>query len=306
MQHDYAGTIQRIYEEIQSLRGQGAPASYIPELAKVQSDQIGLCVQTLEGKCFGVGAYQTPFSTQSISKLFTFVQAIQEMGEHLWSRVGNEPSGNTFNSLVQLENENGIPRNPFINAGALVISDVLLEIYDDPYQKLLDLIRELSGNPHIHFDEKVALSEIATGHRNAALAHFMKSFGTIHCEVEDVLRFYCYQCSIAMSCEDLSKSVLFLANQGVNPQNGQVILNPSRTKRTGALLMTSGLYNESGDFAYRVGIPAKSGVGGGIAGFVPQHFGTAVWCPELNSRGNSLIGIQALELLTTYSGVSVF
>ena len=228
------------------------------------------------------------------------------VGEALWSRVGREPSGTAFNSLVQLETENGIPRNPFINAGALVCTDHLVSLASDPLLNIRNFVRELSNNPGVNFDESVASSERQTGFRNAALINLLKSFGNIENDVDEVLNIYFHQCALMMNCHDLARAFLFLANQGVNPWDQTRILTPSQAKRVNALMQVCGLYDDSGEFAFTVGLSGKSGVGGGIVAIIPNQLSICVWSPELNSRGTSLIGMKALELFTTKTGVSIF
>jgi glutaminase len=232
--------------------------------------------------------------------------AISKVEEKIWERVGREPSGTVFNSLIQLEQERGIPRNPFINAGALVVTDMLMDLFPRPKQALLDFVREISSQDDIYYDKEVALSELEHSHRNLALANFMKSFGNIKNDTETLMDIYCHQCSISMNTKELAKSFLFLANGGVNPVNGNNITGTRSAKRMNALMLTCGLYNESGDFAYRVGLPGKSGVGGGVVAIIPGSLSIAVWSPELNSNGNSLRGIATLEKFTTDIGISVF
>lgn len=303
---DYQQLIERIYLETKDFASEGKVASYIPALARVPKQAFGISVVTLDKKCYCTGHAQQPFSIQSISKLFSFTMAYSKLGTGIWDRIGKEPSGTAFNSLIQLEHEQGIPRNPFINAGAIVVADIILSNFSQPKEDLLSFVRELADDESIGFDEEVALSEKETGHRNKALAHFMKSFGNIHNPVDEVLDFYFYQCAFAMSTQQLAKSFLFLANEGTNSYSGHEILNPSRAKRLKALMLTTGLYNESGDFAFRVGMPAKSGVGGGIAAVIPNLLSIATWSPALNSMGNSVAGIEAMERFTTYTGKSIF
>ncbi len=303
---DLQSTIERIYSEIKPFASQGKVASYIPALASVSPSKLAICVHTNEGKVFRIGDVCEPFSIQSISKVFGFTMAYKMLGGEIWKRLDKEPSGNSFNSLVQLEYEQGIPRNPFINAGAIVVSDILLSLYPNPQQALLEFVRRIADEPSINYNLEVAKSEKETGYRNAALAYFMKSFGNIHNHVEDVLDLYFLQCSLEMSTLCLSKSFQYLANHGIVPSTNEQILTMSQAKRISALMITSGLYNESGDFAYRVGIPAKSGVGGGIAGVIPKKLSLCVWSPPLNELGNSLAGIEALEKFTTYTGDSIF
>ena len=252
---DYATILARIAEEVRPFVGRGSVADYIPELAKVDLNQWGLAVATLDGQVFTAGQAETPFSIQSVSKLFSLTRAYELIGAALWQRVGREPSGNAFNSLVQLENEAGIPRNPFINAGALVITDVIRTHEADAAQAVLDLIHRASGSPAACFDRAVARSESETGHRNRAMAHFMKSFGNLDNDVTDVVEAYFHHCSISMSCVELAKAALFLANDGLSPYSQQAILSEQKSKRVNALLVTCGTYDAAGDFAFRVGLP---------------------------------------------------
>lgn len=303
---DYAAVLQEIEIRVQPLMGQGEVAQYIPELARVDAQQFGMAVVTLDGQVFEVGAARQRFSIQSISKLFALVLALQRVGEPLWQRVGREPSGNPFNSLVQLEHEAGKPRNPFINAGALVITDILCTRFAVPENAVVEFLRLLAGEPEIHYDRRVARSELSHSDRNAAMAHFMKSFGNLHNPVERVLDAYCRHCAIEMSCVELARAVGFLANRGRLPGSDQRILEESPAKRLSALMLTCGTYDAAGDFAFRVGLPAKSGVGGGIVALVPGECGICVWSPALEPSGNSLAGSMALEWFTTLTGRSLF
>ena len=217
-----------------------------------------------------------------------------------------EPSGNAFNSLVQLETDNGIPRNPFINAGALVICDVLLEICKNPKKEILHFIKNLAENEEISFNEKVAFSELQNSYRNTAMCNYMKSFGNITNKPDDVIDLYCYLCSIEMTCQQLSRSFLYLANEGKNPSNYEQILSSSKAKRVNAILLTCGFYDESGEFSFLVGLPGKSGVGGGIVAIYPQNYCITVWSPKLNEKGNSYRGMKFLEEFTTKTGESIF
>jgi len=303
---DYAALLARIHHELAPRIGEGQVAAYIPELARVPANRFGMALVTADGQLFTIGDAREKFSIQSVSKVFTLALAIQLEGEALWARCGREPSGNPFNSLVQLEQEAGIPRNPFINAGALVVTDIILERLKEARESVLRFLRSLAGSEDIHFDLKVAASEAASGHRNAAMAHFMKSFGNLNNSAADVLDAYFHHCSIAMDCVQLSKACRFLANEGRLPATGETVTTPAQTKHLNALMLTCGTYDAVGDFAYRVGLPAKSGVGGGIVAAMPRRFSVCVWAPGLDAQGNSLLGAQALELLTTYGGVSVF
>lgn len=303
---DYGSVITRIYEELKSLWGQGKVADYIPALSEVDPCRYGIAVETLDGCSCSVGDAGECFSIQSISKVFSLAMVIRRMGDRIWEAVGREPSGNPFNSLVQLEYERGVPRNPFINAGALVVTDRLVSLYDQPKNAILDFVRELCGNNDIHYDRAIARSEREHAERNLALCHLMKSFGNIENDVEAVIDVYCHQCALSMNCHDLSRAFLFLADRGLNPYTREQVLATSQAKCLGALMLTCGFYDESGDFAFRAGLPGKSGVGGGVAAYIPGRLAITVWSPELNRHGNSLIGMATLEQFTTDIGISVF
>ncbi|MFF3427533.1 glutaminase [Streptomyces sp. NPDC002602] len=302
---DYQGLLERIAADIAPVIGRGTPAEYIPALASVDPAQFGMAVVDLEGNAYGVGDWQVPFSTQSITKVFALALALAEGGDSLWERVGREPSGNPFNSLVQLEYENGIPRNPFINAGALVVTDRLQTLTGDASSELLQFLREESENPAIGFDAEVAASEQAHGDRNAAVAHFMASYGNIDNPVPALLEHYFWQCSIEMTCADLARAGRVLARHGLRA-DGTRLLTRSEAKQINAVMLTCGTYDAAGEFAYRVGLPGKSGVGGGIVAVVPGRCSIAVWSPGLDAQGNSVAGVAALDRFTTLTGLSVF
>ena len=286
----------------------GHVADYIPELAKVPASRFGMVVIEADGSEAAAGDADMPFSIQSISKVFALVEALNSHGQAVWDRVGREPSGSAFNSIIQLELEQGRPRNPFINAGAIAVTD-LIHDSDDPRAgagRILRLLRRLSGAPEIAVDGAVAYSEAATGHRNAALAHFMKAHGAITGPVEAVLTTYFHQCAIAMSCKQLARAGRFLAHGGIDPVSGEMVVTPERARRINALMLTCGHYDASGEFAFQVGLPAKSGVGGGILAIAPGRASIAVWSPGLSPQGNSLLGTEALERLARATGWSVF
>ncbi|WP_310378198.1 glutaminase [Flavobacterium sp.] len=301
----YETILQEIYIELKSLSITGNLTTSIPELSKVNPDKFGMHISTIDGQDFGIGDSNEKFSIQSVSKALTVALAFSFLDEEIWKRVGVEPSGSSFNSLIQLEYELGIPRNPFINAGAIVIADMLVTHLENPKQDFLDFIRMISGSPTIDFNLKVAQSEKDTRFRNAALTNFLKSFGNIHNDVETVLDFYFHQCSVEMTCKELAHSFFFFANEG-KTKAGVQVLTQSQVKRLNALMQTCGFYDESGEFTYRVGLPGKSGIGGGIAALFPKNFVVATWSPRLNKKGNSELGMNALELLTTKTGMSVF
>lgn len=292
--------------KVRPLLGQGKVADYIPALARVSPHKLGIAVTTIDGTTLGAGDWQEAFSIQSISKVFSLTGAMMLYEEReIWSRVGKEPSGHSFNSLVQVELERGIPRNPFINAGALVIADLLQSRLGAPKQRMLEIVRMLSQNHKVCYDKVVADSEYQHSARNAAIAFLMKSFGNFHNDVDKVLRSYFHYCSLSMSCADLSRAMVYLANQGVS-LDGNEVVSPTQTRRLNALLATSGLYDGAGEFAYRVGMPGKSGVGGGIIAVIPGDMSVCVWSPALDASGNSLAGTRLLELLAQEFGRSIF
>jgi glutaminase len=306
MSYDYQSVLETIHEEVRPLLGKGKVASYIPELSTVSPGHFGMAVYSLDGSTYSVGDAGVKFSLQSITKLFAFALAFAREGDEVWKRVGREPSGNPFNSLVQLEYERGIPRNPFINAGALVITDILASRFVQADIAVQQFARQLANEPAIEFDHKVAQSEFETAHRNMAMAHFMKDFGNLHNPVDVVIDAYCRQCSLTMTCTELAKAGSFLAQHGTIPWSGTRILAPSPAKRLNALMLTCGTYDAAGDFAFRVGLPAKSGVGGGILAVMPGEASIAVWSPGLDEAGNSLAGTYALERFTTLTARSIF
>jgi glutaminase len=305
----YQDVLNDIYQKIEPILNEGKVADYIPALAQVNPEQFAMSITLFNGSSYHVGCSDEKFSIQSISKVFTFTKALSIYSKDLYERVGKEPSGNPFNSLVQLEYENGIPRNPFINAGAIVVTDTLINKYktlDATYGEVSGFIKEISDNKNIDFDENVWLSEIKHGHRNLALANLMKSFNNLDNNVDDVVKTYFKHCSITMSTKELSRAMLFLANHGTDPITNKKFITSSQTKRINSVMLTCGHYDASGDFAYHVGLPGKSGVGGGIVAVVPNVMSIAVFSPRLNSWGNSLAGTKALEIFTTKTNLSIF
>ena len=303
---DYLHILESIYQAILPYAKEGKQADYIPELAKVNPDQFGRCIHTIDGEVAAIEQADTRFSIQSISKVFALAMCLSIKGDELWKRVGREPSGTAFNSLIQLEVEHGVPRNPFINAGAIVMADILLSHYDDPEAEFLRFVRAVANNPTIGYNNNVALSERETGYLNAAIANLLKYHGTIENDIERVLHFYFMMCSVEMSCRELSLAFLAFANHHRTFDYADIRLTMSQVKRMNAIMQTCGFYDEAGEFAYYVGLPGKSGVGGGIAAIYPQRYSVAVWSPRLNSKGNSVMGMKALELLTTETKESIF
>ena len=302
----YKKIIEDIYLELKKVDDIGKVANYIPELGNVNDKNFGVHITTIDKDSFGVGDHEKKFSIQSISKILSLTLAYQLEGEALWQRVDVEPSGNPFNSLQQLESDKGIPRNPFINAGAIVISDILVGHLKNPKEDFLNFCKNIANNPTLNYSEKVAQSEKKTGFRNRALCNFIKSFGNIKNDTEKVLDFYFHICSLRMSCKDLSEIFLYLADDRFLCQKGKRILTESQAKRINAIMLTCGFYDESGEFAFRVGLPGKSGVGGGILAIHPDKFCIVVWSPKLNPKGNSYKGMLFLERFTTKTESSIF
>ena len=302
---DFREIIQETYLKTDKIDNKGTLATYIPQLAKVNSKSFGVYISTIDNLNFGIGDCNQKFSIQSISKVLSLSLAYKILGEKIWERLGVEPSGTAFNSLVQLETDNGIPRNPFINAGAIVISDILLSNLENPKEDFLAFVRSIANNSELNYSSKIAASEKEVGFRNIALCNFIKSFGNIKNKPSDVLDFYFDLCSLEMNCKELSEVFLFLANEG-NSVTNKSILTKSQSKRINALMQTCGFYDESGEFSFKVGLPGKSGVGGGIIAIHPSKYSIAVWSPKLNTKGNSYKGMKFLEEFTTRSELSIF
>jgi glutaminase len=303
---NYKEIIKEVYIKVKDAEDKGRSASYIPELANVNPENFGIHLTTIKKDDFGIGNNCEKFSIQSIAKVLSLCLAYKILGEKIWERLGVEPSGTAFNSLVQLEADKGIPRNPFINSGALVICDILLTHLKNPNEDFLNFARDISDNQDLNYSLKIAGSEQAAGYRNIALCYFIKSFGNIKNDPLHVLDFYFKLCSLEMDCKELSTTFLFLANGGCKLSGGSQVLNGSQTKRINALMQTCGFYDESGEFAFKVGLPGKSGVGGGIVAIHPNKYCIAVWSPKLNDKGNSYRGMKFLEEFTTTTRLSIF
>lgn len=302
----YKSIFSEIAAEIATMTNAGEVASYIPELGHIDPAKCGAHLTTIDNQNYGFGDAEERFSIQSISKVLALALAYELEDEKLWTRVDVEPSGTPFNSLVQLEYEKGIPRNPFINPGALVICDILVSQLQHPRQEFLEFVRKLCGNATINYSPEVAASEKLTGFKNAALINLMKSYGNINNDIDRVLDVYFHLCSIEMSCRELAQTFLFLAMDGVNPLTNVRVTSAVKAKRINAIMLLCGFYDQAGEFAFDVGLPGKSGVGGGIIAIHPGIFSVAVWSPRLNPRGNSVRGMKILELLTTGTRSSIF
>ncbi|WP_029004648.1 glutaminase [Azorhizobium doebereinerae] len=305
---ELASVVGDIAADLSAVTERGTVASYIPMLAEVPIGQFGIAVTTADGQVITAGDAEVPFSIQSISKVFTLTLALGQIGDALWQRVGKEPSGNAFNSIVQLEYEHGVPRNPFINAGAIVVADAMLSGHQprEALGAILRFIRFVAADEAITIDEAVARSEKETGFRNTALANYMRAFGVLQHPVDHALGVYFHQCALSMTCRQLALAGRYLAFSGRLSPGGPTVVAPERARRIAALMLTCGHYDGSGEFAFRVGLPGKSGVGGGILAIAPGKASIAVWSPGLDRHGNSVLGSLALERLAKAMRWSVF
>lgn len=302
---DYQRILDGIAADCSMSKDRGQIATYIPELAKIASTNFGMHLVDAQQNNYRAGNSESKFSIQSISKVLSLAHAMSLVGETIWERVDVEPSGDPFNHLSLLELENGIPRNPLINAGAIVIADILVSNLKDPKSDFLQFVRRLSGDQDIDFNLEVAASEKRSGFRNYAAANLLKSYGNLKNDVEKVLDFYFHQCAIEMNCAQLTRAFYLFMNRG-KCQKNTTYLNLRQVKRINALMLTCGFYDEAGEFAFEVGLPGKSGVGGGIVALLPEKFCVATWSPGLNVKGNSKLGMEALEKLTTATAQSIF
>lgn len=303
---NYQKAISKIFREVKEIDDPGEVATYIPELASIEPDKFGVHLTTLNDQHYSMGDSDEKFSIQSIAKVLSLTFAYEMEGDYLWQRMGVEPSGAPFNSLTLLEYNNGIPRNPMINSGAIVVCDILISHCKHPKSELIEFIRNVSGNRDIHYSDRVAESEKKTGHRNSSLIYLMKAFGNIQNDIEEVLDLYFNLCSIEMSCRELARTFLYLAGYGNCPYTSDNVISVSKSKRINAIMQLCGMYDEAGEFSFKTGLPGKSGVGGGIVAVLPNHYSIAVWSPKLNSKGNSFKGMQFLERFTTETEASVF
>ncbi|WP_298262470.1 glutaminase [uncultured Lutibacter sp.] len=303
---NYKPIIARVVKQLENFNNCGEVADYISELRLVDPHKFGIHLTTIKNKQYSFGDAHEKFSIQSIAKVLSLVLAFKLENNHLWKRVGVEPSGTSFNSLAQLELDGGIPRNPLINSGAIVICDVLISHLKNPKKDFIEFVRKVSGIETIDYCPRIAESEKLTGYRNTALVNLMKAYNNIHNDIDEIMDFYFNLCSIEMTCQELSQTFLFLANHGICPATQEKIISKSKSKRINAIMQSCGFYDEAGEFAFKVGLPGKSGVGGGIIAIYPHKYSIAVWSPKLNKKGNSTKGVQFLELFTTETQTSIF
>ncbi len=304
MTTDLGRFLSRLDREIRADGDWGAPADYIPELARIDPAQFGIAVALADGSVVTAGDADKRFSIQSISKVFSLACVLGRIGEQIWTRVGRESSGARFDSILLLEREHGRPRNPFINAGALVTTDELLtgRTPRDTLSEIINFLRAAAEDDDIHIDKTVAQSETETGWRNAALVNYLKSFGNLKNAPEETLGTYIHHCAIEMTCVQLARAGRAIAGLPGAPS----VIAPAKARRLNALMMLCGHYDGSGDFAFRVGLPGKSGVGGGILLIAPRRASVAIWSPGLNVYGNSQMATLAAERLAHHMGWSVF
>ena len=305
LQINYREALHDCYNLVLSEENLGLLPTYIPEIASVSPEKFGVFF-CAEAQRFGTGDFAEKFTIQSIGKVLSMALAYKMLGDALWERVDMEPSGTAFNSLLQLESDRGIPRNPLINAGALVVCDILISKLKDAKSGFIDFVRDLANDNTINYSAHIAESEKSVGFRNYALGYYIKSLGNLVNHPEEVLDFYFHLCSIEMTCEQLAYTFSLFANDGVKLHDGERVLSESETKRLNAIMQVCGFYDESGEFAFRVGLPGKSGVGGGIVAIMPNLYSIAVWSPKLNEKGNSYRGMKFLEYFTTQTHVSIF
>ena len=294
--------------EIRSMDDWGEASSQIEPLSHVDTSQFGIAILTRDGDMVSGGDADTAFSIQSISKVFSLELAMRACGEALWERVGRDPSGDPYNSVIELERQEGIPRNPFVNAGALIVVDTMLDTLspEEEVQAVVDFVDGLLDGEGVRINEEVAQSDEDAGHRNRAMLNLAKSFGNVRNPIDQIMRAYVCQCAIELSCRQLARVGRFLMLDGFDEASNPDIERARRARRILSLMMTAGLYDGAGEFAYRVGLPAKSGIGGGILAIAPNKASIAVWSPGLDESGNSKLGTLALEMLTDRLDWSAF
>ncbi len=301
--------LNKILENCRRITEKGKVATYIPALGKADPNDLGICVADMNGDLFSAGDYEKKFTIQSISKTVTLMLAIMDNGiEYVFDKIGMEPTGDAFNSIIKLEIVSpSKPLNPMINAGAIAVTSMIKGKNSlEKFHRLLNFFRKISGNENLDINEEAYLSEKATGDRNRSMAYFMRDVGIFTGDVEDILDVYFRQCSIEVNCIDIAKIGLFLANDGRIPETGEIITSEKVSRIVKTFMVTCGMYNASGQFAINVGIPAKSGVGGGIMTSIPHKMGIGVYGPALDDKGNSIGGCEMLKKLSEELDFSIF
>lgn len=301
----FTDVLNELHSKYKSLQ-EGAVANYIPELAKVNPDLFSICIVTVDGQVYEVGDYQQLFTIQSISKVFAYGLALEDHGrDYVLTRVGVEPTGEAFNAII-LDEQSKRPYNPMVNAGAIATTSLIKGSgATERLNRMLDMYRRYIGRD-VFVDISLFTSERSTGHRNRAMAHLMLNFGMIDPNIEESLDLYFQQCSAMVNCRDLAVMAATLANKGINPITGEQAVESRYIKDILSVMYTCGMYNFAGEWAYKVGIPAKSGVCGGIIAVVPNKMGIGVFSPPLDVRGNSVRGVKVCEELSQRLGLHLF
>jgi len=302
------GLIEEIISESKIYIDEGKVATYIPELGKMDKNILGISITDFQGNIYNAGSTNIKFTLQSISKPIVLLLALLENGEEVFNKVGMEPTGDPFNSMIRLETfDTGKPLNPMINAGAITVASMIKGTnLMEKVHKVLSLVRLLSNNDNIRINDKVFQSELRTGNRNRAIAYFLKDNGIIEGNVDDALALYFKQCSIEVTTQDLANIAMVLANDGVDFKTNRRLIPSHYANLVKSLMLTCGLYDHSGEFASTVGFPAKSGVSGGILGVAPRKLGIGVIGPALDTKGNSIAGIKILEKLSDVLDLNIF
>jgi len=303
--HELQSLVEALYAEY-ALLTRGEIATYIPELGKADPKHLGICLVTSDGRCFEAGDCNQPFTIQSISKPFTFGMALEAVGhERVFQHVGVEPSGEPFNS-IELQRGTNRPYNPMVNAGAIAVTALLHSVHSDhTFDRLLSCLSAAAGRPLV-IDQSVYESESATGHRNRAIAYLLLNFGMVHDQAAEALDIYFKQCSILVTCHDLAMMSATLSNMGRNPVTGETVFDHRCVKDMLSIMFTCGMYDYSGHWAYQVGIPAKSGVSGGLMAVINRQLGIATYSPLLDEHGNSVRGIGVCTELASRLGLHAF
>ena len=301
-------TLDRLVETCRPFTQNGTLADYIPELTKANASTLGICICHLDGNCSQAGDYDTPFTIQSVSKVINLLFALESYGEDVFSRIGVEQTADAFNSIIKLETRNqGKPLNPLINAGAIATIAYIAEHEGKgTFRKLVSFLRKMAQNNHIHVNQDVYQSEKRTGDINRALAFFQKGTNSFSASVDVVLDTYFQMCSLEVRVKDLARIAQVIANNGVMIETGERLFSEKTAKMTKAIMMTCGMYDSSGHFAVTVGMPSKSGVGGGILSVVPGRYGIGTLGPSLDEKGNSAAGVELLTRLSEEMNFSIF